>query len=172
MAKNPLGQCRRCGFSPWEEKGGHLEEEMAIHCSICAPVRAPTPTLLCPKHNSPRCPHLDPSGTAVAERKERENQGLPPPNQLPGRDLAGHQDRSSWRRKWRPTPIFLPGKSQGHRSLVGYSLWGHKESDTTHAKLGGVYLPHKQMPPKVEAEQMLTVNVPEMLRIMNYSHIF
>ena len=35
----------------------------------------------------------------------------------------------SWRRKWQPTPVFLPGKSHGQRSLVGYSLWGCKESD-------------------------------------------
>ena len=35
------------------------------------------------------------------------------------------------RRKWQPTPVFLPGKSQGQRSLAGYSQWGHKESDTT-----------------------------------------
>ena len=34
------------------------------------------------------------------------------------------------RRKWQPTPVLLPGKSHGWRSLVGYSLWGHKESDT------------------------------------------
>ena len=34
-------------------------------------------------------------------------------------------------RKWQPTPVFLPGKSHGQRSLVGYSLWGHKELDTT-----------------------------------------
>ena len=37
----------------------------------------------------------------------------------------------SWRRAWQPTPVFLPGKSHGHRSLVDYSPWGHKESDTT-----------------------------------------
>jgi len=36
-----------------------------------------------------------------------------------------------WRKKWQPTPGFLPGKSHGQRSLVGYSLWGHKGSDTT-----------------------------------------
>ena len=36
----------------------------------------------------------------------------------------------SWRRKWQPTPVLLPGKSHGWRSLVGYSPWGHKESDT------------------------------------------
>ena len=35
------------------------------------------------------------------------------------------------RRKWQPTPVFLPGMSQGQRCLVGYSPWGHKESDTT-----------------------------------------
>ena len=36
-----------------------------------------------------------------------------------------------WRRKWQPTPLFLPGESQGQRSLVGCHLWGHTESDTT-----------------------------------------
>jgi len=36
-----------------------------------------------------------------------------------------------WRRQWHPTPVFLPGKSHGWRSLVGYSPWGRKESDTT-----------------------------------------
>ena len=36
-----------------------------------------------------------------------------------------------WRRKWQPTPVLLPGKSHGRRSLVGYSPWGHEESDTT-----------------------------------------
>ena len=34
-------------------------------------------------------------------------------------------------RKWQPTPVFLPGKSHGRRSLVGYSPWGHKESGMT-----------------------------------------
>ena len=36
-----------------------------------------------------------------------------------------------WRRKWQSTPVFLPGKSNGQRSLAGYSPWGHKELDTT-----------------------------------------
>ena len=35
------------------------------------------------------------------------------------------------RRKWQPTPVLLPGKFHGQRSLVGYSQWGCKESDTT-----------------------------------------
>ena len=34
-----------------------------------------------------------------------------------------------WRRKWQPTPVLLPGKSQGQSSLEGYSPQGHKESD-------------------------------------------
>ena len=35
------------------------------------------------------------------------------------------------RRRWHPTPVLLPGKSHGRRSLVGCSPWGHRESDTT-----------------------------------------
>ena len=38
-----------------------------------------------------------------------------------------------WRRKWQPTPVFLPGESQGWRSLVGFRLWGPTESYTTEA---------------------------------------
>ena len=37
----------------------------------------------------------------------------------------------SWRRQWQPTPVFLPGESQGLGSLVGCHLWGCTESDTT-----------------------------------------
>ena len=37
----------------------------------------------------------------------------------------------SWRRKWQPTLVLLPGELHGWRSLVGYSPWGRKESDTT-----------------------------------------
>ena len=45
----------------------------------------------------------------------------------------------SWRRKWQPTPVFLPGEFHGQRSLVGYTPWGHKEPDTTK------WLTHKDM---------------------------
>ena len=38
-----------------------------------------------------------------------------------------------WRRKWQPTPVFLPRESQGWGSLVGCHLWGRTESDTTEA---------------------------------------
>jgi len=39
--------------------------------------------------------------------------------------------RSPGEEKWQPTPVFLPGKSHGQRSLVGYIPWGQKESDIT-----------------------------------------
>ena len=57
------------------------------------------------------------------------------PTWLSGKELAcqcrgcgfSHWVRKiPWRRKWQPTPIFLPGKSHGQRSLAGYSAWGRK----------------------------------------------
>ena len=38
-----------------------------------------------------------------------------------------------WRRKWQPTPVFLPGESQGWENVVGCRLWGRTESDMTEA---------------------------------------
>ena len=40
-------------------------------------------------------------------------------------------EMETWRRKWQPTPIFLPRESHGQRSLADYSPWGRKESDKT-----------------------------------------
>ena len=45
-------------------------------------------------------------------------------------DLAAFE-AEDWRRQWPPTPVLLPGKSHGQRSLVGCHLWGRTESDTT-----------------------------------------
>ena len=39
--------------------------------------------------------------------------------------------KTPWRRKWLPTPVFLPGELYGQRSLAGYSPWGSKELDMT-----------------------------------------
>ena len=53
---------------------------------------------------------------------------------LPGMRRPGFDPwvgKIPWRRKWQPTPVLLPGESHGRRSLVGYSPWGCKESDTT-----------------------------------------
>ena len=53
----------------------------------------------------------------------------PPAKQEPRIQSLGQED--PWRRKWLPTPVFLPGKSHRQRRLEGYTPWGHKESDTT-----------------------------------------
>ena len=57
----------------------------------------------------------------------------------------GHEESDTWsdftftfhfhalERKWQPTPVFLPGESQGWGSLVGCRLWGRTELDTTEA---------------------------------------
>ena len=47
------------------------------------------------------------------------------------RCLPSRLGRFPWSRKWQPTPAISPGKFHGQRSLVGYSPWGHKHSDTT-----------------------------------------
>ena len=49
----------------------------------------------------------------------------PPASAGEVRDL----DLIPWRRAWQPTPVSLPGESHGQRSLVGFSPWGHAESD-------------------------------------------
>ena len=40
-------------------------------------------------------------------------------------------EKIPWRKKWHPTPVFLPGESHGQRSMEGYSPWGFKELDMT-----------------------------------------
>jgi len=64
-----------------------------------------------------------------------------------------------WRRKWQPTPVFLPGESQGRGSLVGCRLWGCTESDTTEATWqqqspSAVILE----PPKIKSDTVSTVS--------------
>ena len=51
---------------------------------------------------------------------------LPTMRETRVRSLGG---KIPWRSKWHPTPVFLPGKSHGLRSLVGYRPWGRKESE-------------------------------------------
>ena len=47
-----------------------------------------------------------------------------------------------WRRKWQPTPVFLPGESQGRGSLVGCRPLGHTESDTTEVTAAAAAVGH------------------------------
>ena len=58
-----------------------------------------------------------------------------------------------WRRKWQPTPVFLPGEFQGQRSLVGCHLWGCTESDMTEATWRQQ---QQQQPPNHQADQWQT----------------
>ena len=59
-----------------------------------------------------------------------------------------------WRRKWQPTPVFLPGESHAQRSLVGYSPWGHKESDTTERLTLSLFTPNRSVVQVVCAHQL------------------
>ena len=52
-------------------------------------------------------------------------------HQLKSVSFVALSSKESRRRQWHPTPVLLPGKSHGWRSLVGCSPWGHKESDMT-----------------------------------------
>ena len=61
-----------------------------------------------------------PSGSAVENPPATQEMRIP---------SLGQEDPG--KRKWQPTPVFLPGESHGQRSQVGYSSQGHKESDTT-----------------------------------------
>ena len=55
--------------------------------------------------------------------------------------------KDPWRREWSPTPVHLPGESQGPRSLADYSPWGHKKSDMTEQlTLSQVALEVKNLP--------------------------
>ena len=59
--------------------------------------------------------------------------------------------KSPWRRKWQPTPVFLPGKYQGQRNLVGYSPWGSR-------RVG-----HDLMTEKQEEKQLVLFGVQQKL---------
>src|SRR5574337_955276 len=65
-----------------------------------------------------------------------------------------------WRRKWQPTPVFLPGESQGRGSLVGCRLWGRTESDMTEVM---------QQQQQVNLLQYLQYNVSQAIRLYTLS---
>ena len=131
------------------------------------------PTLLHPNHNSPRCPYLAPRGTAVAEGKERTKafplltscQAEPWPNTRTGVPGGGNgdplqysclgnpMDTGSW---W--ATVYGVTKNQ-----IRLSDWAH-----TRKIRGSLHAPQTDASWGWNG----TVNVPEMVRIMNYSHIF
>ena len=60
-----------------------------------------------------------PGGSVIKNPPACITQGLPCVRKIP------------WRRKWRPTPVFLPGKPHGQRILAGYNPWGREDLYTT-----------------------------------------
>ena len=77
-------------------------------------------------------------GTSISSHSVSSRGGLTDPHFITR--ILWFRERSlslfnftQWRRHWRPTPVFLPGESQGWQSLVGCRLWGRTESDTTEA---------------------------------------
>ena len=70
-----------------------------------------------------------PSGAGVKKKKN------PPVNSEDVRDQGSvpGSGKIPWKRKWQPTPVFLPKEFHGQRSLMGSSPWGHKLSDMTEA---------------------------------------
>ena len=73
------------------------------------------------------------SMNSMKRQKDMTLEGEPPKSEGV-QSATGEEQRvitNSSRRKWQPTPVLLPGKSHGRRSLVGYSSWGCKELDTS-----------------------------------------
>ena len=70
-------------------------------------------------------------GRGVSEKKIHRIWQKLAPSCLPSNNCNCYRLMSSWRRKWQPTPVLLPGESHGQRSLADYCLWGPKESDRT-----------------------------------------
>ena len=97
-------QCRRFGFYPWVRKIPWRGNGYPLQCSCLA--------------NS-----VDRGAWWAAVHRVTQSQ-----TRL--KRLSMHAC-VRWRKKWHPTPVFLPGESQGQRSLVGCRLWGRTESDTT-----------------------------------------
>ena len=110
-------QCRRCRFNPWVRKIPWRREWL------------PTPTV----HGVTK------SWTQLSDFhfhqtvNSRGKQGLPwwlsgkePTCQCRRGRFNPWVRKIPWSRQWQPTPVFLPGRSHGQRSLTGYSPWGHR----------------------------------------------
>ena len=90
----------------------------AISCYRCIIFKGFPPFVVVLKYrlHSPYCSLFYTCGSVVQHRRRGFNSWL---GKIP------------WRRKWQPTPVFLPGESHGQRSLADYSPWGHKKINTT-----------------------------------------
>ena len=94
---------------------------------------------------SPRLQHEKEKDGILFSHMSEENHSLSSllrafPRGVRGKELSQRHKRLgfhprlrkiAWRKAWQQTPVFLPGKPHGQRSLVGYSPWGHRELDMT-----------------------------------------
>ena len=67
----------------------------------------------------------------LSKSKGSKGRAAPNPPAMQETQVRSLGQEDPWRRKWQPTLVFLPGESHGQRSLLGYSPWGRKESETT-----------------------------------------
>ena len=121
-------KCLPAVWETWVQSLGQedpLEKEMATHSSILA-WRTPWMEEL---------GGLQSTGRKESDTTERLHFHFLCQMRMVGLRLVSFalKKESSWRRKWQPTPVFLPRESQVQRSLVGCRLWGRTESDTTDA---------------------------------------
>ena len=78
-----------------------------------------------------------------------------------------------WRRKWQPTPVFLPGKSHGLRSLASYSPWGLKESDMTEQLNNNKSLILESLPlPSILYAPIMQITAPSPIYLLYCSAIY
>ena len=99
----------------------HVAEQFSwVPLPYCSPPRYPFPIISLSAHVSPQTIHF-----RVLDKSPDSGPGRGPPSCNTG------VRKIPWRRKWQPTQVFLPGESHGQRRLVGYSLWGCRDSDIT-----------------------------------------
>ena len=110
----------------------------ALHqCSMCVSLNSWLPVLV--------SGYQPPAGSQVAQwlKKKKKKSTY----QCRRHRFHPGVGKNPWRRKWQPTPVFLPGESHGQRSLAGYSPWDHKESDTTERlSMRAIYIKAQMVP--------------------------
>ena len=136
----PHGWRNLVGCSPWGREELDTTERLPFHFSLSCIGEGNGNPLQCSCLENPR--DGEPGGLpSVGSHRVGHDLAAAAANCFPGgSDVCLQCGRPRfvpwvrkilWRRKWQPTPVLLPGKSHGWRSLVGYSPWGRKESDMT-----------------------------------------
>ena len=120
---------------PWDSPGKNTEIGYHALLQGIFPTQGSNPHLLCLPHWQAGSLPLAPLGKSYVS-VQKYLKGLSTwhsskESAYPRRRRGIDPWKIPWRRKWKPTPVFLIGKSHGQGSLAGYSPWGCKESDTT-----------------------------------------